>query len=101
MPILRLRLSAKGELGGVLVWAAAGEDIKGGKAWRGAAGAPRISHLYPCPAYIARGDNSTGAPERFHYTASRGIISSDISLAVPAGFKFRTSDPSPSARHHR
>lgn len=43
-----------------------------------------------------RGDNSTGALERFHYTASRGIISSDISLAVPAGLKFRASDP-PSA----
>lgn len=38
---------------------AVGEDIKG----RGRGGVQlRISHLYPCPAYIARGDNSTRAP---------------------------------------
>lgn len=38
-----------------------GRRYKRERAWRGAA-APRISHLYPCPAYIARGDNSTRAP---------------------------------------
>lgn len=38
-----------------------------------------------------------GRRERFHYTASRGIIFSDISsLAAPAGLKFRPS-ASPSA----
>lgn len=63
---------------------------------RGGAAAPRISHLYPCPAHpglYCRGDNTTGVPERFHYTASRGIISSDISLAVPTGLEFRATDP--------
>ena len=77
-----------------------GEDIKG----EGRGGVQAGCATYQPPIslsglYCQGGYNSTGAPERFHYTASRGIISSDISLAVPAGLKFRTRDPPPSARH--
>lgn len=41
-----------------------------------------------------RGNNATGVPERFHYTASRGIISRDISpRSTPMGVKFRATGP--------
>lgn len=42
-----------------------------------------------------RGNNATGVPERFHYTASRGITSQDISpRSTPTGVKFRVTGPS-------
>lgn len=41
-----------------------------------------------------RGNNATGVPGRFHYTASRGIISRDISpRSTPTGVKFRATGP--------
>lgn len=61
--VLRLlRLSSRGMGGpGVVAQRGGGRGYKRERAWRGAA-APRISHLYPCPAYIAGGDNSARAP---------------------------------------
>lgn len=47
--------------GWVVAQRGGGRGYKRERAWRGAA-APRISHLYPCPAYIAGGDNSARAP---------------------------------------
>ena len=44
--------------------------------------------------YCQGGYNSTGAPERFHYTASRGIISSDISAGRPRGLEIPYQRPS-------
>lgn len=57
--------------------------------------------LYHTPIFLRqggrlyrRGNNATGVPERFHYTASRGIISRDISpRSAPTGVKFRAVDP--------
>jgi len=75
-------------------------STKGRHIWKRRGGG-RISvgvqlRLYPVScAYILkqggrlyrRGNNATGVPERFHYTASRGIISRDISpRSTPRGW---------------
>lgn len=68
-----------------------------GVAYRCRAAAPCISYTY----FLTQGgrlyrwgNNATGVPERFHYTASRGIISRDISpRSTSTGVKFRATDP--------
>lgn len=77
---------------------AAGEDIKG--RGRGGVQLRHVSATYILVRLILPGGIiARGRRERFHYTASRGIIFSDISLAAPAGLKFRpfTVSASPSA----
>lgn len=74
---------------------AVGEDIKG--RGRGGVQLRHVSATYILVRLILPGGIiARGRRERFHYTASRGIIFSDISLAAPAGLKFRPS-ASPSA----
>lgn len=98
--VLRLlRLSSRGMGGpGWLRSGAAGEDIKG--RGRGGVQLRHVSATYILVRLILPGGIiARGRRERFHYTASRGIIFSDISLAAPAGLKFRPStvSASPSA----
>lgn len=77
---------------------AVGEDIKG--RGRGGVQLRHVSATYILVRLILPGGIiARGRRERFHYTASRGIIFSDISLAAPASLKFRPStvSASPSA----
>lgn len=80
-----------------------GRRYKRERAWRGAA-APRISHLYPCPAYIARGDNSARAPGTVslhgfpRYNILGYLASRPRGLEIPTLHRQRVTVGPPSSR---